>query len=267
MDVNTREFRQLVGKRIKAERERTALTQKEFAKKIGISNQTYNNLENGIGSLKLEHLYKISDKCGCDMGYLLGECDNRTYEATDISKVTGLSEEAVDILKTVKSNKTLFYRNDSISDEVRDYLEDNESEKVFVEVINHIIENFSLEARLFQSRINLVNEINPEISIGHIRDTNFPIIKLVSYICKYRKYHPKDVNDDNDDGFDFNKFMDILMLNPLESLSSASTDEEAISSMRRKLIRKEIEYDRVIIQEAFSEFLRGYFVKGVTDGK
>lgn len=94
----TREYRKKVADRIKAERDRTGLTQKEFAKKVGIANQTYNNLENGIGSLKIEHLHKIAENCGCDMGYLLGDYDNRTHEATDICKATGLSEEAVKVL-------------------------------------------------------------------------------------------------------------------------------------------------------------------------
>ena len=100
----TAAYRYEVAQRIFSERIRTGLNQKDFAKKVGISNQTFNNLENGKGSLKLEFLYQIAKACGCDISYLLGDTENRTYIATDICKETGLSEEAVNILKNEKES-------------------------------------------------------------------------------------------------------------------------------------------------------------------
>lgn len=94
----TNEYKQFIATRIYSERLLTGLNQKDFAKAVGVSNQTFNNLEQGKGSLKIEYLYQIANFCGCDIGYLLGECENRTYVATDICKATGLSEEAVRIL-------------------------------------------------------------------------------------------------------------------------------------------------------------------------
>lgn len=96
----TREYRSFIGKRIYDERSIKGMNQKDFAKAVGISNQTYNNLENGKGSLKLEFLYQIAKYCGCDIGYLLGEIENRTYVATDICKATGLDVDAITALQS-----------------------------------------------------------------------------------------------------------------------------------------------------------------------
>ena len=73
----TKQFRLRVAERLKTERNRMGLTQKEFAKIVDLSNQTYNNLETAKGSLKIEYLYNISKVTGCDIGYLLCDYDVR----------------------------------------------------------------------------------------------------------------------------------------------------------------------------------------------
>lgn len=101
------ERRKEIGRRIREERKRTknpdflngrCYSQELFAEKLHISKQAYNNLENGVGEPKLEYLYRIKELCGCDIGYLVGEYDCRTKEATDINQVTGLSEESINVL-------------------------------------------------------------------------------------------------------------------------------------------------------------------------
>lgn len=101
------ERRKEIGRRIREERKRTknpdfsngrCYSQELFAEKLHISKQAYNNLENGVGEPKLEYLYRIKELCGCDIGYLVGEYDCRTKEATDICKATGLTEQAVEVL-------------------------------------------------------------------------------------------------------------------------------------------------------------------------
>lgn len=165
----TREYRKKVGERIKAERDRIGLTQKEFAKKVGLANQTYNNLENGIGSLKIEHLYGISEKCGCDIGYLLGECEERTYKATDICKETGLSEEAIEKLR-----------------EAKEYYEQN---KDVYSTMFHT--NYWLFAFPFHTFISVINDMITTFDLSEVFNSNhergrsdFPINKIVRYIVE-----------------------------------------------------------------------------------
>lgn len=122
VDEETLEYRKKVGKIIKSERETffdhceagkreeilskrirkrryKGLSRYEFAEVLSIDEDTIYNLETGRAELKVEHLYKISEVCNCDIGYLLGECENRTYIATDIHKEIGLSDDSILFLK------------------------------------------------------------------------------------------------------------------------------------------------------------------------
>lgn len=95
---DNKKLRNEVGARIKEERKRKGETQLEFSTHLDIAKDTYSKLEYGGTELKLEYLYRISKYCKCDIGYLIGECSERTYKATDICKETELTPQAVDVL-------------------------------------------------------------------------------------------------------------------------------------------------------------------------
>lgn len=100
----------LIAKRVKAERLRyrtrnnpnKAYSMREFSEIVGISYQTYFNLENGVikpTTIKLYQLKNIAHVTGCDLGYLTGEINERTRELTDVIGTTGLNEKSVQVLK------------------------------------------------------------------------------------------------------------------------------------------------------------------------
>lgn len=95
-----------IGQRIKNERQTLSLTQGDFAKKIGLSEesrQTIGKWENGKLLPQFEDMLKMCEVFDCELGYLLGEFDCKTREATDIQAKTGLSEKA--IKKLLKINQ------------------------------------------------------------------------------------------------------------------------------------------------------------------
>ena len=92
------------NKTLKSVREKSGMSQKDFADAIGITEKKLKNIENrkdATGISILEYL-KWCDSLDCDINYLLGV----KVEPTDVSAVTGLNPDVVDILKKEKENPT-----------------------------------------------------------------------------------------------------------------------------------------------------------------
>lgn len=94
-----------IGERIKEERENKKLTQEELAEKVGkltghttLKRQTVAGWERGTPIKKIEQLTALCEIYECDMSYLLCEYDCKRIASVEISKVTGLSEMAIDSL-------------------------------------------------------------------------------------------------------------------------------------------------------------------------
>lgn len=98
---------QKIGKRIRSERQKAGYTsQEKFAENFFLSNssrQTVGKWENGKSLPNIDNLLIMCDLFHCQLGYLLCEYDCKTGENTNIRKVTGLSEEAINKLKFIKS--------------------------------------------------------------------------------------------------------------------------------------------------------------------
>ncbi len=97
-----------IGERINKERSNRGMTQQDLVNKCheitGLENppfsvRAFGSWENGNDSITLKNLILISQALECSVGYLLGEYDKRTLEIEDICNETGLSEEAVKVLK------------------------------------------------------------------------------------------------------------------------------------------------------------------------
>lgn len=277
----TREYRKRVADRIKAERDRTGLTQKEFAKKVGIANQTYNNLENGIGSLKIEHLNKIAENCGCDMGYLLGDYENRTHEATDICKATGLSEEAVDILTLL--NRWYNEDKDSFKGSII-YWNKTSICKVFLSLIDNIITSYDFD-ELFNGKENkehknrfpvskIARYINDRMEMEHTEENEH--FALLSELFEKYKDH-NHILYDKDTGhtmFVNNHFT--IQQDIEEELKERNYDEKEIHLMGNLTqgylcgyydMKKERKKDRFDIQQDFLRFMDSDYVEGENNGK
>lgn len=106
-----------IGSRIKKLRKSKKLSQEDliFALKddynFSISRNTLSKIENEWDNFEPEFsfkfLYYFSNMFECDIGYLLGEYDEKTKETHEICEYTGLSEGAANVLHTRK-NKQVF---------------------------------------------------------------------------------------------------------------------------------------------------------------
>ena len=68
-------------------------TQAKMAELLGLkSDRAYANIENGDAEPKWQHISKLCEIFGCDIGYLMGEHTTLRHVAADIQDVTGLSE-------------------------------------------------------------------------------------------------------------------------------------------------------------------------------
>lgn len=95
-----------IGKRIKQERLAAGIkSQSDFAEKLSLSEksrQTIGKWENGKTLPSLVDFTFMCNIFKCELGYLLCEYDCKTREATDIQAVTGLSENAINLLSNLK---------------------------------------------------------------------------------------------------------------------------------------------------------------------
>ena len=94
-----------IGSRLRALRERTGLSQKEFAEKIGLKQSTYNGYETGKHIPKSDILISLADHYGVPVGYLLGQDAPSDCEAAPLAnspydqRLAGLLQSATPEMK------------------------------------------------------------------------------------------------------------------------------------------------------------------------
>jgi len=118
-------YSEIAGK-IRQERKKARLSQEELCDVVHISRNTLSEFESAkglsLGNLRLETLLEMCRVFKCDVGYLLGEYEERTRTIADICSLTELSEEAVEVLcrkhiMTDEEREELFY---DLPDEVKE---------------------------------------------------------------------------------------------------------------------------------------------------
>lgn len=110
IDFSANKRKKEFGTRIATERKKADLTQDELAdkleKEIGSKpkQSTISMWERGLSFPEsIETVFALSRILGCDCGYLLGDYDERTRNATNICGATGLSEETVNTLCNLRA--------------------------------------------------------------------------------------------------------------------------------------------------------------------
>jgi len=88
-----------IGIKIKKLRKNKRLSLETLAGKMHISRQTLSDCEKGTLKITAGDLMNLCNLLGCDYGYLLGYHDTLRHTATDVQKVTGLSELAIEKIK------------------------------------------------------------------------------------------------------------------------------------------------------------------------
>lgn len=94
-----------IGERIRNERKKKKWTQKDLliqlsGKEVNIHRNTLSDIENGCkkGVFPLPLLTALSELFNCEVGYLLCEFDCKTGRNTDVSNVTGLTDNSINAL-------------------------------------------------------------------------------------------------------------------------------------------------------------------------
>lgn len=90
----------IFGERLKKLRKEKGYdTQEIFANKINRSKETIRNWEQGRNIPEIKDLLELCEFLNCDMDYLLGRIECKTHNLTFIAKETGLTEDAIDLLR------------------------------------------------------------------------------------------------------------------------------------------------------------------------
>ena len=151
---DTKTVKTIVGKRIKQARKLNnhKMTQQALADKLSCSEKapilngklnavSLNRLkkwEDGTNPVELEWIPAVCDVLECDVGYLFGEYEELTRQASDVCKETGLSEDAIKALRSmgnVKLKDGVLHRT-----EFQDMISCMFEDPRFSSIIPHIIE-------------------------------------------------------------------------------------------------------------------------------
>lgn len=153
---NIYEF-QKIGDRIRTERAKLnslsnsgkekPMTQSDLANELGVTRQTVAKWERGDDMPSLSKCLELCNLFNCELGYLLCEYNCKTRMATDINRVTGLKEEAIEFLKQRKPlfecsaiNEIITYDGGIIISIIYDYLF-HKTNDIEIEVGNNVIIN------------------------------------------------------------------------------------------------------------------------------
>lgn len=103
-----------IGQRLKELRKERSMTQKQLAglisdlvptdKEKGFGQSTISGWEKGNQLPPLPKLIALSEIFACDISYLLCDYDTKNKDISDISRITGLSEQAVNTLCYLNEN-------------------------------------------------------------------------------------------------------------------------------------------------------------------
>ena len=159
--MNYTDRKRCIGNRIKKERESLGLSRGELLTKIYKSESSHKTLaawEKGERLPDLDSLALMADLFDCDMGYLLGDYEERHYIAADICGKTKLSESAINNLLLLAKSES----NDDFWADTRNYL------------------SFLLEHStdfLVNPVINVSKYVDASLMIRHYKDEVLPMLQ------------------------------------------------------------------------------------------
>ncbi len=107
--INYEGRKKTVGERIETERTEKGWSRKELLPKIYKSIESHKTLtawESGKRLPDLDSLARMAELFECDVGYLIGDYDERTRDGTDIAKASGLDKAAADKLVAMKDDES-----------------------------------------------------------------------------------------------------------------------------------------------------------------
>ncbi len=84
--------------RLRQLREKAGLLQSEFAERLGVARSSISLYETGDRVPDIRFMDKVIEEFECSYDYLMGKSEAAQSENVDISKETGLSDEALDVV-------------------------------------------------------------------------------------------------------------------------------------------------------------------------
>lgn len=87
---------------------------KTLADEIGVSSGALSKYQNDKGEPGISALYKIANYFGVTADYLIGLSNNKTVENASIGQMTGLSDDAITVLKVAFEEKRFFIKKGKI---------------------------------------------------------------------------------------------------------------------------------------------------------
>ncbi len=228
--------------------------------------------EAGYPDIPFPYIVKLCDLFGCDIEHLIDkDMTCKTKEATDISKATGLSEEAINILKQSNRINDRFIIIDEPTGHQSMFLANMKKslDECFIKVINNVIESYCLMD-----------------DDGHNKETRFPINDIVAFahsVQEYNEYIREDIyrtiqqiNDEEIDmmkglGFLFEEDELIYKERLKELLEYESTDIKGVTLnyeveryLKYEQFRlKDKRYKSIDILMALSRFLTSDFIENM----
>lgn len=170
---------------------------------IGISRTALINYETGKRKPDIDILEKIANYYKVSADYLLGRTDVKTQDMSlrQVSEITGLSENAIQLIQEWNNDDSHRYLADYISQ----FIEDKESNDFFTELCA-IMGNATLTAKYINKSINISDLRNQYIaSLWYLSHHMTNIIERV-YIARfdgemmsesYPNYTQNQMNDDS----------------------------------------------------------------------
>ena len=147
-----------IGNIIKNERKNRGLSQNELGELIFVSGKQVSQYEKGALFPPLSVLCDICDVFECELGYLLGEesYTNRSRLRTEISRITSLCNESIDMLHLITSSSKKAPRMGHESEQIKRILN-----SIFMsESLFNLIDCFSDLDDIYLQRNSLISEYN-----------------------------------------------------------------------------------------------------------
>lgn len=120
-------------------------TQAEFAQFLGISRATVGFYENGERIPDALVLRQIAERCGVTTDYLVGLSDNREIDNANIGRITGLSDAAIDVLKTAVLEKKFLLKTG------------NAKKCYWADILSKLIESINFFPGLYNNMVRAFN--------------------------------------------------------------------------------------------------------------
>ncbi len=152
----------LIGERIRCERKKRGWSQEKLieelsnTKHVNIGRNTLSRIESSftqdISGFHLDLLIALSELFDCEIGYLLGEYDCHTGRNTDIKEETGLSDKAIDALRSIQQEDEIEEKESTFRDK---YSCKDNSKIPKMDLLNFMLGNGHMEhiVRLFRNFI------------------------------------------------------------------------------------------------------------------